>query len=188
MARIEIPEGPGPDIHRVWLLRPEMAVGAGALADAVYAKSQLPPRVREAARMAVAQRNECQVCLGWRDPSLAEAGVSLLTIHNRTGAKAQEMLTRLREAYPGVEMQVGSSDPTGHDLVVNATSLGMAPGDPYPLDVEALQSTQIVAEIIMRPEMTPLLVAAQGKNCRIQLGMPMLAAQVELMARFMGAL
>ena len=64
----------------------------------------------------------------------------------------------------------------------------MAPGDPYPLDVEALQSTQIVAEIIMRPEMTPLLVAAQGKNCRIQLGMPMLAAQVELMARFMGAL
>ena len=75
MARIEIPEGPGPDIHRVWLLRPEMAVGAGALADAVYAKSQLPPRVREAARMAVAQRNECQVCLGWRDPSLAEAGV-----------------------------------------------------------------------------------------------------------------
>ncbi len=120
--------------------------------------------------------------------SLAEAGVSLLTIHNRTRAKAQEMLTRLREAYPGVEMQVGSSDPTGHDLVVNATSLGMAPGDPYPLDVEALQSTQIVAEIIMRPEMTPLLVAAQGKNCRIQLGMPMLAAQVELMARFMGAL
>ena len=34
MPRIEIPEGSGPDIHRVWMLRPEMAMGAGALADA----------------------------------------------------------------------------------------------------------------------------------------------------------
>jgi len=75
MARIEIPEGPGPDIHRVWRLRPAMAVGAGALADAVYEKSELPARVREAARMRVAARNECQVCLGWRDERLAAEGV-----------------------------------------------------------------------------------------------------------------
>ena len=120
--------------------------------------------------------------------SLAEAGVAALTVHNRTREKAEEMLVRLRQAYPGVEMQVGSADPTGHDLVVNATSLGMAEGDPYPLDVDLLQPGQTVAEIIMRPEMTPLLVAARDKGCRIQLGLPMLAAQVELMARFMGAL
>ena len=75
MARIEIPEGPGPDIHRVWLLRPAMAAGAGALADAVYERSELPARVREAARMRVAMRNECQVCLGWRDERLIADGV-----------------------------------------------------------------------------------------------------------------
>ncbi|MEI8051847.1 MAG: carboxymuconolactone decarboxylase family protein [Actinomycetes bacterium] len=75
MARIEIPEGKGPEMHRVWMLRPEMAVGAGALADAVYDKSQLPPRVREAARMRVAMRNDCQICLGWRDATLVQAGV-----------------------------------------------------------------------------------------------------------------
>lgn len=120
--------------------------------------------------------------------SLAEAGVSLLTIHNRTQSKAQEILSRLRVAYPGVVMQAGSDDPSGHDLVVNATSLGMAENDPYPLDVTALTSDQTVAEIIMRPEMTPLLIAAQRKGCTIQLGMPMLTGQVELMAQFMGAL
>jgi AhpD family alkylhydroperoxidase len=75
MARIEIPEGEGPDIHRVWLHRPAMAVGAGALADAVYEKSELPAREREAARMRVAMRNECQVCLGWRDDRLVDEGV-----------------------------------------------------------------------------------------------------------------
>lgn len=120
--------------------------------------------------------------------SLAEAGVSLLTIHNRTRAKVEEMITRLRKAYPGVDLRVGSDDPSGHELVVNATSLGMVEGDPYPLDVTALNPAQTVAEIIMRPEMTPLLVAARGLGCRIQLGMPMLAAQVDLMAHFMGAL
>ena len=75
MARIVIPDGPGPDIHRVWLHRPAMAIGAGALADAVYDKSELPGREREAARMRVAMRNECQVCLGWRDEQLVAQGV-----------------------------------------------------------------------------------------------------------------
>ena len=75
MARIEIPDGRGPELHRVWLLRPEMAVGAGALADAVYEHSELPAREREAARMQVAIRNQCQICLGWRDDRLAGEGV-----------------------------------------------------------------------------------------------------------------
>ena len=111
----------------------------------------------------------------------------MLTIHNRTGARADELISRLRNACPGVESRAGSRDPSGHELVVNATSLGMREDDPYPLDVSALNPAQTVAEIIMRPEMTPLLVAAQGLGCRIQLGMPMLAAQLDLMARFMGA-
>jgi len=76
MARIDIPEGSGPELYRVWMLRPDMAAGAGALADAVYDKSQLPAREREAARMRVAQRNECEICLAWRDESLAAAGVT----------------------------------------------------------------------------------------------------------------
>ena len=120
--------------------------------------------------------------------SLAQAGVAGLTIHNRTRARVEELIPRLRDACPAVEVRVGSADSSGHDLVINATSLGMGEGDPYPLDVNSLTPAQTVAEIIMRPEMTPLLVAAQSRGCRIQLGMPMLAAQVELMARFMGAL
>ena len=75
MARIDIPEGTGPDIYRVWGLRPEMAAGPAAMADTVYDKSQLPARVREAARMAIAVTNQCQVCLGWRDEALIDAGV-----------------------------------------------------------------------------------------------------------------
>jgi AhpD family alkylhydroperoxidase len=75
MARIELPEGDAPEIERAYWLRPEMGIAVGKLAKAVYDQSILPPREREAARMRIAELNGCGVCLGWRIPELAAAGV-----------------------------------------------------------------------------------------------------------------
>ena len=61
MARIDIPEGEGGDAVQVWSLRPEMAGAVGKLSDAAYNKSILPVRVREAARMRIAQLNDCPI-------------------------------------------------------------------------------------------------------------------------------
>ena len=119
--------------------------------------------------------------------ALAEAGVVQLTVYNRSAEKVQAMFARLSVVYPQLRLVLGSSDPQGHDLVVNATSLGMAGGDPLPFDASRLKAAQIVAEIIMAPALTPLLALAQAKGCRIQFGAPMLSCQIELMADFMGA-
>lgn len=119
--------------------------------------------------------------------ALAVAGVSRLTVWNRTASKARELLERVAQARPGLETAVGSADPSGHDLVVNATSLGLREDDPLPFDAARLQPGQTVAEIIMQPEETALLKAAKARGCRIQYGKPMLACQIELMAAFMGA-
>ena len=119
--------------------------------------------------------------------ALAEAGIARLTIGNRTKGKAVDLIQRLSLAYPSLSAQVGTTDPAGHDLVVNATSLGLRAGDPLPLAVAKLSASQTVCEIIMDPADTPLLVAAKEKGCAIQYGAPMLAGQVELMAAFMGA-
>lgn len=118
--------------------------------------------------------------------ALADAGVDRLTIYNRTSAKVEDLIARLSTAYPGVKLVAGTANPEGHDLVVNATSLGMAETDPLPLNVEGLTPDQIVAEIIIVPALTRLLVAAQAKGCRIHFGAPMLRCQIELMADFMG--
>lgn len=120
--------------------------------------------------------------------ALAEAGVASLTISNRTRDKAAELAARVREAFPAVEASAEESALEEHDLVVNGTSLGMRPEDPLPLDTSRLRKEQVVAEAIMEPAMTPLLQAAQATGCRIQLGRPMLDAQIELMARHMGAI
>jgi alkylhydroperoxidase family enzyme len=75
MARLDLPEGDQPEIVKVWSLRPEMGQAVQGLSYAVYSQSSLPARVREAARMRIAQINGCVVCKGWRIPELAEEGV-----------------------------------------------------------------------------------------------------------------
>lgn len=61
MARLDLPEGDEPEIYRVWGLRPELGRPVAELSQAVYSKSRLPARVREAVRMRIAQINECPI-------------------------------------------------------------------------------------------------------------------------------
>lgn len=117
--------------------------------------------------------------------SLAQAGVRHLTVANRSAERAAGLIERLRQEYPALTASVGNSDPSGHDIVVNATSLGLRPGDPLPLDVSKLDPAQTVAEIIMDPAETDLLKAARARGCRVHEGAPMLASQVRHMAAFM---
>lgn len=61
MARIEIPEGEGYEMNRMWSLAPHMGVGVHSLSKAVYEENSLPIREREAARMRIAQLNSCDI-------------------------------------------------------------------------------------------------------------------------------
>jgi alkylhydroperoxidase family enzyme len=76
VARIDIPGGEGGDAVQVWALRPDLGGAMTRLVDAAYNKSILPVRVREAARMRIAQLNECPVCLTFRAASVQAQGVT----------------------------------------------------------------------------------------------------------------
>ncbi|HEU5308486.1 MAG TPA: carboxymuconolactone decarboxylase family protein [Acidimicrobiia bacterium] len=76
MARITVPEGDGGELIQVWSLSPELGAAVGALSEAVYGERLIAPRVREVARMRIAQINGCNVCLAWRFPEMAERGVT----------------------------------------------------------------------------------------------------------------
>lgn len=118
--------------------------------------------------------------------ALAGAGLGRLTIYNRSPAPVDTMIKRLAHGFPALTVQAGNADPAGHDLVINATSLGMRADDALPFACQTLTADQTVAEIIMQPALTPLLAAAQARGCRIHYGAPMLAGQIALMADFMG--
>lgn len=118
--------------------------------------------------------------------ALADAEVTSLTIANRTLNKAQQIVDRVAGHYSNLDVSHGGFDPTGFDLIINATSLGMRSDDPLPLDATLLTPEMIVAEIIMKPEETALLTAAQKQGCAVHYGRHMLDHQVRLMVDFMG--
>jgi AhpD family alkylhydroperoxidase len=76
MARIDIPAGEGGDAVQIWSLRPEMGAAVNRLVDAAYNKSILPVRVREAARLRIAQLNDCTVCLAFRADTVRAQGLT----------------------------------------------------------------------------------------------------------------
>jgi len=75
VARLEIPPGEGGDAVQIWSLQPTLGAAATRLVDAAYNKSILPVRVREAARMRIAQLNDCRVCLAFRADKVRAQGL-----------------------------------------------------------------------------------------------------------------
>ncbi len=76
MPHITVPEGKADPEVRVWALRPDMGIGAGALSHAIYDQSIVPVRERELARMRIAQINGCIICQQWRSTPGADGAVT----------------------------------------------------------------------------------------------------------------
>jgi shikimate dehydrogenase len=113
--------------------------------------------------------------------ALIEAGVTVLAIAEVDAERRDRLIARLAARKPGA-VTVGAADPAGFDLVVNATPIGMAPGDPLPVQAERLEATATVADLITRPAVTPLLEIARRRGCRIASGVDMFAVQAGYMA------
>ena len=120
--------------------------------------------------------------------SLAAAGVGVdRACSTRTPPRPRGSAERLRGALPGrSRSSTGSKDPAGHDLVVNATPLGMKDDDPLPMDVDRIAPGTFVGEVVMKQEITPFLRAAQDKGCPIQVGKDMLFEQIPAYLEFFG--
>jgi len=117
--------------------------------------------------------------------ALAASGASAITIHNRTRQKAEALVSGVRGAYPNCEVRLGTSNASGHDVAVNATSLGLKSDDGYSLDLNSVDRGSLVAEVVMKPDMTPFLTAAQSRGYDIHLGIHMLNGQLDLMMQFL---
>jgi shikimate dehydrogenase len=76
--------------------------------------------------------------------------------------------------------------PADCDIAVNATSLGLRADDPLPFAVDALPATATVAEVVMNPLLTPLLLRAQARGLRIVKGDAMLKCQLAAWTAFLG--
>jgi shikimate dehydrogenase len=109
---------------------------------------------------------------------LAQESVAELHLVNRTELKARELAAEIRGRYQGVTVEIGY--PAGAvDWVLNATSLGLRPEDPSPLDQARLPWKRVgaVYDMIYRPAETRLLREARAAGCRARNGVGMLLYQ-----------
>ena len=116
--------------------------------------------------------------------SLVAQGLAGIHLFDVNANSADSLAERLRKHYPALEVGTGSNDPQGFDLVVNATPLGMNPGDPMPMDVSRIASSTFVGEVVMKTETTAFLAAARERGCRVQVGSDMLFEQIPAYLEF----
>lgn len=118
--------------------------------------------------------------------ALAQRGPARLSIANRTVAKAQAIIDRLKPRYALALDCTQEADPSGFDLIVNCTSQGLSQSDPLPVDAARIRPGSVVVDIIMTREPTPLLKACHARGIAAHPGFEMLVQQVPEYMRFFG--
>ena len=118
--------------------------------------------------------------------SLASEHIAAIGVFDINHSVAEGLAQRLKQNYPQFDVRSDSNDPSGYDLVVNATPMGMSEGDPLPMDVTRIDPATFVGEVVMRTDMTAFLSAAKARGCQVQVGSDMLFEQIPAYLEFFG--
>jgi shikimate dehydrogenase len=106
-----------------------------------------------------------------------------LVLHDANQSRLDELVRPLSGSGRG-RVDSGRPDPTGYDIVINATPMGMSPNDPLPVPAHLLTASIIVGDLVAGHGITPLLQAAQGAGCKTADGRQMVEAGMDLMPNF----
>ncbi|RVU35802.1 shikimate dehydrogenase [Hwanghaeella grinnelliae] len=118
--------------------------------------------------------------------SLAKEGAGRIGLFDVNPASSERLAESLLTHYSTLAVTVGSNDPQGWDIVVNATPLGMKDGDPMPMETDRIESSSFVGEVVMKREETAFLAAAKARGCVTQIGTDMLFEQIPAYLEFFG--
>ncbi len=116
--------------------------------------------------------------------SLMTAGVKELAVHDADVVRRDALVARLASLGLG-RVSAGNSDPSGFDLCINATPIGMKYGDPHPIDSTKFTAQQFVGCVITAPAVPPMIAMARAKGCNTLTGADMFARVRDLMVQFL---
>lgn len=113
---------------------------------------------------------------------LGLAGIAKITVVNRSADRGMELVDLLRKKLQldttFVRWEGNFQVPSGTDVVINATSLGLYDPDArVDLDVSSLTPGMVVADVIANPPRTQLIRDAQARGCTVLDGLGMLVNQ-----------
>lgn len=116
--------------------------------------------------------------------ALADAGVAHIAVRDSETARQNVLISRLRSLGHSAGDWVDSGSPMKASLYINATPCGMKDDDPLPFALDGIEASASVADVIMQPHTTRLLLEAEQRGLRIVRGRGMMDRQLEQMADF----
>lgn len=114
---------------------------------------------------------------------------SVIAMYDPAPEKAQMLTRQIASAVNNPQLLLvvaNTNDPSGYDLVVNASPLGLTQGDSMPCEVSKLDSHAAVVDILMKNQPTPFLQAVRAKGLQAEPGFEMLIQQAPDYLAFFG--
>jgi shikimate dehydrogenase len=115
--------------------------------------------------------------------SLVAGPVASLSLCDADLQKALDLRSQLARFTPLATVTCVAEPAGRFDLIVNASPLGLAPGDPSPIPAATVAAAEIVADIVT-VEATALKQLAAGHRKPLLTGRAMVEGQIPLMRRF----
>ena len=116
--------------------------------------------------------------------ALVEGGVRELAVHDADRTRRDALIVRL-SALGAAHISIGSPDPTGFDIAINASPAGMQAQDASPIDTTRMTPVMVVGCVITSPAVTPLIAAARAIGCTTVTGGDMFAEVSGLIVDFL---
>ena len=116
--------------------------------------------------------------------ALAAAGVASIRVIDRTPARGEALVERLRVAFPELHMESATAMSAESDMLVNATTVGMRPEDPMPAEIGPLRGDILVGDVIISPTPTAMIRHAIACGCRWVDGKDVHSGQIEAIMSF----
>jgi shikimate dehydrogenase len=118
----------------------------------------------------------------------ARAGVASITVYDIDAQRGEAIAQRVGAAFPECTTKLGDAVARGHDLIINATPVGMKPSDGLPADLGRLDASMTVIDIVPSETPTPLMRAAEDAGASVVPGKAMTAGQARVILQFFGIL
>ena len=116
--------------------------------------------------------------------ALVQAGVRELCVHDVDPRRSETLIETIHRES-GATVHTAPPDPSGFDLVVNATLLGTAALDPLPVETQGLSASTAVADLACGPSGCSALVRdAAARGCLTMTGDDMFDAVCDALADF----
>jgi shikimate dehydrogenase len=115
---------------------------------------------------------------------LLDAGIQELLLHDANPERRDD-LVRILSLLGRGRVRASPPDPTGCDIVVNATPMGMSPADPLPVPAHLLSSSMFVSDVVAGHGVTPFIQAARAAGCKTANGVQMVEAGIAIMSDFL---